>query len=264
MIPDTVNITDILNKEYAPEQAAKIRSRYQAIMDVNNGCKVSDICRKYGIDRTSFYKWKNRFAVSGIQGLADLPSVHHTHPQTTGDDTIEKIIRMALDPGIEDCMMISEKLKLLYGIKLSHVTVNKYLKKFSLHTNELRSYSADFVSQHVNIKKTSIERIKEVLNQRVARLTPCLIKDIQLNKDKFIRINITTPPEGLSSFHIREWYMAEWDTNGCKVYKPSKKGISFPVHQVDELVDVMKKIEKNIMCQDSCRLKLTEYDHELQ
>lgn len=238
-----LSVSDIFDKGYTQEQAAKINSRYNAIMDVYKGSKVTSVCRKYNIDRTSFYKWQRRFDESGIDGLADLPPIHHTHPHTTDEETIEKIIRMALEPQIDDCKTISYNLKEIYGIKLSHVTVNKYLKKFSLHTWEMRSYSVEFIKQHCDIKNITWTEIKEILNSRTARLKPGLIKDIFLENGDILRINITTPDEGLSSFHIREWNVAGIDIDGCEIYRPSRKGISFPVHQVDEMMDVVRRIE---------------------
>ena len=36
---------------------------------------VSEACRRGGIDRTSFYDWKRRFQLQGLDGLKDLPPV---------------------------------------------------------------------------------------------------------------------------------------------------------------------------------------------
>ncbi|MEM3085445.1 MAG: helix-turn-helix domain-containing protein [Nitrososphaerales archaeon] len=33
------------------------------------GMSVSDICRKYGVSRKTFYKWRNRYSKYGMEGL---------------------------------------------------------------------------------------------------------------------------------------------------------------------------------------------------
>jgi len=33
------------------------------------GMSVSDLCKKYGVSRETFYKWKNRYSKHGMEGL---------------------------------------------------------------------------------------------------------------------------------------------------------------------------------------------------
>jgi transposase-like protein len=44
---------------------------------------VAEACRRGGIDRTSFYDWKRRFQLEGLDGLKDLPPIAKSHPMTT-------------------------------------------------------------------------------------------------------------------------------------------------------------------------------------
>ncbi len=55
---------------------------------------VSEVCRRSGTDRTSFYEWKRGFQTHEIEGLKDLPSIHHTHPQTTPLEVKAKILEV--------------------------------------------------------------------------------------------------------------------------------------------------------------------------
>src|ERR671915_948700 len=43
---------------------------------------VTEACRRGGIDRTSFYDWKRRFQLEGLDGLKDLPPIAKSHPMT--------------------------------------------------------------------------------------------------------------------------------------------------------------------------------------
>jgi len=36
---------------------------------------ISEACRRRGMDRTSFYKWKRRFQTHGLEGFKDLPPI---------------------------------------------------------------------------------------------------------------------------------------------------------------------------------------------
>ena len=40
---------------------------------------VAEACRRGGIDRTSFYDWKRRFQLQGLDGLKDLPPIAKSH-----------------------------------------------------------------------------------------------------------------------------------------------------------------------------------------
>ena len=47
---------------------------------------VSEACRRRGISRTQFYKYKRRFQTHSIEGLKDLPRVHKSHPMSTPEE----------------------------------------------------------------------------------------------------------------------------------------------------------------------------------
>ncbi len=52
---------------------------------------VSEACRRRGVSRTQFYKYKRRIQTHGIEGFKDLPPVHKSHPMTTPQEVQEKI-----------------------------------------------------------------------------------------------------------------------------------------------------------------------------
>jgi hypothetical protein len=57
---------------------------------------VAKACRRGGIDRTSFYDWKRRFQLEGLDGLKDLPPIAKSHPMTTPPEVVERIAALAL------------------------------------------------------------------------------------------------------------------------------------------------------------------------
>jgi hypothetical protein len=98
---------------------------------------VAEACRRHGMDRSSFYKWKRRYAILGLDGLKDFPPVHNAHPQATPPDVVEMIKRLSmLHPGF-GCNKIQELL-VSKGHNISSVTVHKILEFHSLNTKESR------------------------------------------------------------------------------------------------------------------------------
>jgi hypothetical protein len=89
---------------------------------------VSEACRQRGVSRTQFYEYKRRFQTHGIQGLKDLPPIHHSHPLTTPPEVVEKILSLSLEHPAWGCNRLSDRLK-LEGIAISAPTVQKILNK---------------------------------------------------------------------------------------------------------------------------------------
>lgn len=82
----------------AKEPAEKLARKRLSVLELAERLgNVSEACRRMGMDRTSFYEWKRRFQLYGLEGLKDLPPVHKTHPQTTPPEVVEKILEVALE-----------------------------------------------------------------------------------------------------------------------------------------------------------------------
>jgi transposase-like protein len=58
-------------------------------VDVGN---VARVCRRFGISRKSFYKWKQRHAVHGDAGLCDRPRTPLVSPRATAREVVSKIL----------------------------------------------------------------------------------------------------------------------------------------------------------------------------
>src|SRR5512147_3132491 len=54
----------------------------------------SALCARYGISRTSGYKWINRFETSGIGGLQDQSRRPHRSPTQTPSERVEHIVEL--------------------------------------------------------------------------------------------------------------------------------------------------------------------------
>ena len=89
---------------------------------------ITEACWRQGMDRTSFCEWRRRFQTHGLEGLKDLPSIHKSHPQTTPQETIDRIVEVTLDHPSGGCNRIEALLK-LDSRRVSPSTVQKILDR---------------------------------------------------------------------------------------------------------------------------------------
>lgn len=54
--------------------------------------QVARTCRYFGISRTAFYRWKQRFDEFGEACLADRPRTPHRSPRATPPSVVSKIL----------------------------------------------------------------------------------------------------------------------------------------------------------------------------
>ena len=87
---------------------------------------VTGICKKYGVSRKTYYKWKNRYDNNGIDGLHDLSKVPGTIKYKVDTATEETILDLRLKRS--GCNRIRFRLKRL-GVYLSSRTIYKILKR---------------------------------------------------------------------------------------------------------------------------------------
>src|SRR5918994_1926001 len=111
---------------------------------------VAEACRRGGIDRTSFYDWKRRFQLQGLDGLKDLPPITKSHPLTTPPEVVERIAAFALRHPAYGCNRL-EALLALEGRRLSAITIQKILNDIG-HRRRVRGLDrADVVAQLVGV-----------------------------------------------------------------------------------------------------------------
>jgi transposase len=95
------------------------------------GNTVTDICKKYGVSRKTYYKWwKARYENNGINGLHDVSKVPHTIKHKVDTATEETILDLRLKRF--GCNRIRFRLKRL-GVYLSSRTIYKVLKRHCLN-----------------------------------------------------------------------------------------------------------------------------------
>jgi hypothetical protein len=108
-----------------------IRQRLSVLELAQTLGNVSEACRQRGVSRTQFYEYKRRFQTHGLEGLKDLPPIHHSHPFTTPPEIAERILAMSLDNPGWGCVRLSDQLK-LEGISVSSPTIQNILIKHKM------------------------------------------------------------------------------------------------------------------------------------
>ena len=84
-------------KVTAKDPGEKLAHRRLTVLELAQRLgNVSEACRRGGIDRTSFYDWKRRFQLEGLDGLKDLPPIAKSHPMTTAPEVVARIEALAL------------------------------------------------------------------------------------------------------------------------------------------------------------------------
>jgi transposase InsO family protein len=113
---------------------AKVVRQRLSVLELSEALgNVSEACRQRGVSRTQFYEYKRRFQTQGVEGLLDLPPVHHSHPLTTAPKVAERIVALSLEHPAWGCDRLSDHLA-LEGTKVSGPTIQRILNDNELGT----------------------------------------------------------------------------------------------------------------------------------
>jgi transposase len=114
---------------------------------------VSNICKRYGTSRKTYYKWNNRYKQKGIEGLLDnSKKPHNTLCRKVTSEIEETILDLRLSKRF-GCNKIKFRLRKVVGISLSTRTIYKILKRHGLNVlkcqAKIRRYKR-FAMKHPN------------------------------------------------------------------------------------------------------------------
>lgn len=72
-----------------------VEQRFQAVLEViNDGAKVTDVARRYGVARQTVHAWLRRYAASGLSALADKSSKPLSCPHQMPPEVEARIVAM--------------------------------------------------------------------------------------------------------------------------------------------------------------------------
>jgi transposase len=98
-----------------------VRLRQWCIRKRGEGVPVHEICTNAQIPRRTFYNWRNRYRLGGLEGLNPKPrtprTIHRTPPET-----VEKILNLRREKGW--CpILIEGYLRRAESIEIGHATI---------------------------------------------------------------------------------------------------------------------------------------------
>jgi transposase InsO family protein len=154
-------------KVTAKDPGEKLAHRRMTVLELAERLgNVTEACRRGGIDRTSFYDWKRRFQLQGLDGLKDLPPIAKSHPMATAPEVVARIEELALAHPAYGCNRI-EAMLALEGRRVSAITVQKILNDKGLGTRHERWLA---------IERKNAEQVIELTPEQAAfleKLNPC-------------------------------------------------------------------------------------------
>src|SRR4028118_2254290 len=68
------------------------KRRLQVLQEAASCGNVAKTCRRYGISRELFYRWRRRYQAQGLVGLRDQHHAPHHCPRATHPDIVQKIL----------------------------------------------------------------------------------------------------------------------------------------------------------------------------
>ncbi len=111
-----------------------IENRYKMIIESErSGKTISDACTAYAVSRQTWYKWKRRYNVYGIDGLKNQSRKPHNIKNVKVTKDIEKIILELRLNNRFGPMRIRFRLKRKYEISLGTKTIYNILKRHNLN-----------------------------------------------------------------------------------------------------------------------------------
>jgi len=112
------------------------------VLGSREGVNLSELCRGFGISRTTGYRWLNRFNQSGtVFSVYDRSRRPHHSPNRTPEKLEARVIALRQRYGWG-----SKKLRLLLlqeGLDVKRITIDRILKRNGLIKKKIRDHKAD-------------------------------------------------------------------------------------------------------------------------
>ena len=132
----------------------EIKTKFNLIHEKEwTGDTISNICKRYGVSRKTYYKWNKRYEQNGMWGLSDNSRrPHNIKYKKITSEIQETILDLRLSRRF-GCNRIKFRLRKIDGISLSTRTIYKILKRHCLNIlrckAKARTYKR-FVMKHPN------------------------------------------------------------------------------------------------------------------
>ena len=152
------------------DQLRVVKSRTKLLMHVLETSKnVSMTCRRYGISRPTFYKWRKRYEEFGEVGLCNRSRKPHLSPNSTPKEVVSKIIYLRQNYHF-GAGKIADYLRRYHETHITPSTVHRVLarhdmarlptsKRYQRHNIRWKRYEKQQPGHRVQIDVKFLERI---------------------------------------------------------------------------------------------------------
>ena len=111
-----------------------IEKKYRMIIEPErSGKSISDVCIAFGISRETWYKWKRRYDVYGVDGLKNQSRKPHNIKNVKVTEELEKLVLELRLNNRFGPMRIRFRLKRKYEVSLGTKTIYNLLKRHKLN-----------------------------------------------------------------------------------------------------------------------------------
>jgi transposase InsO family protein len=114
------------------EQARLTAWRLKMLRHAAEERNVARICRRFGISRKSFYKWKRRHAEHGDAGLCDRPRRPQRSPRATAREVVSKVLYLRQHYHFGPAR-VAAYLHRFHAIEIAGSSVHRILKRHGLN-----------------------------------------------------------------------------------------------------------------------------------
>jgi transposase len=115
------------------EQTRLMAWRLRVLQEADASARsVARTCRRFGLSRRTFYKWRGRYKQHGAAGLCDRPRTPQRSPHETPRDVVRKILYLRqhyhFGPG-----KIADYLKRFHRIAIAGSSVHRILARHGMN-----------------------------------------------------------------------------------------------------------------------------------
>ena len=109
------------------EQTRLMAWRLRVLQEAGAGARnVAQTCRRFGLSRRTFYKWRKRYKDDGAAGLCDRPRTPHRSPQSTPREVVSKILYLRQNYHFGPSK-IADYLKRFHSVAIAASSVHRIL-----------------------------------------------------------------------------------------------------------------------------------------
>ena len=107
------------------EQTRLMAWRLRVLQEAGASARnVARTCRRFGLSRRTFYKWRKRHKDHGDAGLCDRPRKPHRSPQSTPREVVSKILYLRQNYHFGPSK-IADYLKRFHGVAIAASSVHR-------------------------------------------------------------------------------------------------------------------------------------------